>query len=322
MTSGEQIIALTVAEYNDLADEQTVVRHVKLHLGAVTGQPRFRQHLLCGERILRDDEPLELPVVLHLVLLSIFDPSPEAVDRMRAAIEADDSSAIEDFLCKPHDPNQVVRNETCLCLAARHGSLSSAKLLFEARALLDKCLSPGGDSPLHAACGGGHAEFTRWLLQSQADIREAEANHRWPLLNWACLRQHVEVARVFLEVGVDTDAEDSHGSCTPLIVSTGLGNVELIQLLLERRADINRVCSGGHAALHVALLHEGVDAARLLLQHRADPHLKYMGHTSLGLVLASKRQNAVLVHLLQGAAEARLGSSPKPKRLMILDGLP
>ena len=175
MTTGQQILACTDAEYCDLAtDAQTLVRHLKSRLEDLTGQPRFRLRLLCGECILQDDESLQLPMVLHLVLLQIVGPSREALDSMRVALESDDASAVEDFLSKPHDPNQEVHQSmTCLQLAARHGSLSSAKLLLEARAEIDKALQPGDATPLLLACENSQAEFVRWLLQNQADIRKA-----------------------------------------------------------------------------------------------------------------------------------------------------
>ena len=221
--------------------------------------------------------------MLHLVLLSISDPSQEALDRMCDALQDDDAPAVEHFLCKPHDPNQEILGVTCLCLAARYGSLSAAKLMLEAGALLDKSLSPAGDRPLRAACSGGHVEFTRWLLQSRADIRKAEANHRWPLLTLACSHGHVEITRVFLEAGVDPDAEEADGGFTALMVSAVLQNLQLVQLLLTSGVDVNRESSRGHTALDLACFRGRLDAARLLLQHHADPSLRSQGQTAMDL---------------------------------------
>ena len=190
MASGVEIACLSLEEYDDLMPDSgrgTSVRCLKSRLEEVIGQPRFRQRLLCGERIVSDDEVLELPLVLHLVLLSVVAPSLDMLERMTMALDIDDASVVEDFLCQPHDPNLEVQGLTCLSFAASSGSLRSAKLLLEAKAVLEKGSSLSANTPLQWACCQGCGDFTTWLLQSQADVRKlmnmAEAFCFWhPIL--------------------------------------------------------------------------------------------------------------------------------------------
>ena len=322
MTSGVEVLSLALEEYNHLATEgQTSVRHLKLRLEAVTGQPRFRQRLLCGERIIRDNDALQLPIVLHLVLLSLFAPSPQILDRMTLALQTDDADVVDDFLHQPHDPNQEEASGlSCLCLAARHGSLRSAKLLLEAKALLDKTDSSTAWAPLLWASVAGHAEFTRWLLQSQADIRKAEENGRL-LLHSTCFHGEVDVARIFLEAGVDPNVEDAEGR-TPLVVATVCEQLEMAQLLLERGVNINCVSSIGATPLHMACAGGRLNAARFLVQRKADLNLRYGRLTALEI--ASEAAEPDIVQFLSEAAEAAEaeGLARKPKRRRRTKGPP
>ena len=305
-------------EYNDLAaDGWTPIQLLKLRLQAVTGLSRFRQRLLCEDRIVRDDDVLELPIVLYLVLLSMSGPSEAMLDRVIAGLRADDAGVVDEFLHQPHDPNEEAGGLTCLCLAARYGSLSSAKLLLEARAMLDKADSLSAWAPLHWASASGHAEFTRWLLQSRADIRKAEENGRL-LLHSVCLFGHVEVADIFLEAGVDVNMEDGEGR-TPLTVSVSFGQVQMVQLLLERGVDVNRVSSQGYPPLHMACTGGPLDVARLLVQRRADPNLRFRGLTALEIASAAGQPD--LVRLLSEAIEAR-GAGREIKRRRWMKGPP
>ena len=347
MTSGAEVLALTLDEYNDLAtDGQTSVRHLKLRLEAVTGQPRFRQHLLCGERMITDDDVLELPIVLHLVLLSLFAPPVQILDKMNLALQMDDVNVVDDFLHQPHDPNQADVGGSFLCMAARYGSLRSAKLLLEAKASLDEADSQFAWTPLQWASASGHAEFTRWLLQSKADIRKAEENGR-PLLHSTCFHGEVEVVRMFLEAGVDPNTEDVGGR-TPLIVATVCEHLELVQLLLDSGVDINHIssggmtplhmaCAGGHAAVARIFLEAGADPnmkdgegrtplivstilgriemASLLLQRQADPSHRFRAYTPLEIATAAGQPE--MVCLISEAMEAReLSRQPKRRRRM------
>ena len=125
------------------------------------------------------------------------------------------------------------------------------------------------------------------LLQSRADIRKAEVNHREPLLFVACVHAHVEVARILLEAGVDPNADSAR--TTPLILATMIGNLELMQLLLESGVDCNRASPSGHRPLQSACVDGRLDAARLLLQHNADSTLKCNGVKVQDMALGRSR---------------------------------
>ena len=127
-----------------------------------------------------DDAPLELPALLHLVLLSFNDLDESGLEQFAMAVANDDVHAVEEFL-QPQDPDQIIepRLLPLLCLAA-DGNLQSAQLLLEAKADVNRPAAHGMTA-LHVACVGGHVEITELLLQSRADIRARDENADTPL---------------------------------------------------------------------------------------------------------------------------------------------
>ena len=140
------------------------------------------------------------------MLLTYAVPEADCLRKLSDAIATDDEKAVETFLQKPYDPNSAVMDVACLSVAAYHGSLKSAKLLFEARAHV-----AGGEragmSPLHATCHRGHSDFARWLLESKADVAETFTDGRLTTaaLHLACARGHLELLEVLVEGGADVN---------------------------------------------------------------------------------------------------------------------
>ena len=82
--SGRELAAVRLEELSD-------VRALKRHLQELCGVPRFRQMLLYDGRSLEDDVRLDMPLDLHLVLLSFpCDITTETKDQL--VIAAGDGS--------------------------------------------------------------------------------------------------------------------------------------------------------------------------------------------------------------------------------------
>lgn len=64
---------------------------------------------------------------------------------------------------------------------------------------------------------------------------------------------------------------------TPLIRTAAYGRIEVVKLLLEKGADVNKHNEGGETPLHYAALHGHVKVMQILLDHGADPTKKGTG---------------------------------------------
>ena len=88
-----------------------------------------------------------------------------------------------------------------------------------------------------------------------------------------------------------------------LIFAASNGQVEMVQLLLERGANVNytdhRLMSDGYSALHWAATKGRESTVSLLLQHGADRSLKSTDGLT-ALQLAKQRGHASIVKMLEG----------------------
>jgi len=109
------------------------------------------------------------------------------------------------------------------------------------------------ETTLFAAIETGDAKTVRRLLDQDPGLVDAE--ERWDL----------DTAR---EVGLQPARHAS-----PLIRAVGRDDAELVQLLLERGADVDRTCgcTGGESALWAATVAGATELVRLLLTQGADP---------------------------------------------------
>jgi len=99
----------------------------------------------------------------------------------------------------------------------------------------------------------------------------------------AVLAGDLATAKRWLDAGAPVDSKDA-GGYSPLMIAAGLGQVQMVELLLVARADPNLLDSRmGASALHKAAQGGVPDVARLLLDHGAfvDMQSPTLGHTPL-----------------------------------------
>lgn len=174
---------------------------------------------------------------------------------------------------------------------------------------------PGAKTPLLYAAREGATGATRMLIEAGADLEQADANGTTPLLA-AVINDRMDTARVLVEAGADVNAVDWYGQ-TPLWAAVDVRNLdvdgptrdngvdrasvlELIELLIERGADVNArtreypperrwittlgslawVDFTGQTPFLRAALAGDVTVMRLLLAHGADPNIDTFTGTS------------------------------------------
>ena len=162
-----------------------------------------------------------------------------------------------------------------LMLAARDGRLDSARMLLDAGAKIDGT-DANDITPLIAAITNNHVAVARFLIDRGANIHHADWYGRTPL--WAAVEtRNMDVDNASFENGIDR---------APFL--------ELIQVLLEKGANPNvrmkevppirraflRVTGSlawvdvtGQTPFYTAATAGDLDVMRLLLKHKADPHI-------------------------------------------------
>ena len=184
-------------------------------------------------------------------------------------------------------------------------------------------LSPGGTA-LHYACEKGHIAIAAALIRNGADINAwrypdetvlmaacaarrgdhgfqrpdldtarlilesgADVNLGSPLLK-AAFCNHVDVVRLLLEFRAEVDRRgDAYGK-TPLMAASEEGHEEVCRVLLDAGADVDASEEKGRCALYYACAHGHTSTAQLLLDRGADVSARN-GRDPFRPVLSSSR---------------------------------
>ena len=165
-------------------------------------------------------------------------------------------------------------------------------------------LDPGGTA-LHYACDKGHLEVAIALIRNGADINArryfgdtvlmaacaarrgthgaqrpdldtarlilkagADVNLGSPLFQ-AAYCNHVDVVRLLLEFRAEVDRRGRYGK-TPLMAAASEGHDEVVRVLLDAGADVNASEENGKGALYYASDEGHTSTAQLLLDRGAD----------------------------------------------------
>jgi ankyrin repeat protein len=170
-----------------------------------------------------------------------------------------------------------------------------------------------GVSPLHIACGEGHAGCAELLCCAGADLDCCNNAEGISPLSIACFRSRTECVKVLLEAKARPDLPDL-GGITPLHVAASNGRIEIVAMLLAAGAPPSPVewGSGAVCPLYGASAGGHHEVVQMLLAAGASPNgVEGAGHMP-PLAIASVRNHTSIVRML-----CRAGAELPPK---LIDG--
>lgn len=215
-----------------------------------------------------------------------------------------------------------------ISVALRAGALHTApgKASDEAiRFVLSKGpnLVLGGGIGLHWAAASGRLALVKLLLRNGADIRVRSTVDCLTALHEACKGpgSNDAIINLLLDKGADIAAKDLHGRAV-LDRAVARNNYTAAKLLIERGANIHYQDPDGTTALHVAASLEDGSLVQLLLEKGADVNSKdYGGMTALHIAASRGHEAAVRLLLENGAdINAQDGRRWSPLHLAALGG--
>ena len=119
--------------------------------------------------------------------------------------------------------------------------------------------------PLVDAASRNDADTVRSLLQSGADVNEAQGDGM-TALHWASETGNAEVARMLLYAGSNLEAGTRIGNYTPLHIASRNGHTAVVAALIEAGADVNAVTTNsGATPLHLAAASGNAEAVDRLI---------------------------------------------------------
>ena len=153
------------------------------------------------------------------------------------------------------------------------------------------------DEMLSLACRQGKQDIVELLLESGANVNHRNKAGNTPLLE-ACSQGHVVIAQMLLDHGADIDAPTEPTSDSALTWACTLGNDSIVDLLLNRKANVEHRTKDGCTALMFAALAGHVKVTRLLLDNKAMINVESDSNKDSPLTFACWKGHKKVVQLL------------------------
>ncbi|MFI1959854.1 ankyrin repeat domain-containing protein [Streptomyces althioticus] len=129
-----------------------------------------------------------------------------------------------------------------------------------------------GRSALDLAVQEGHADMVRLLLAAGADPEgRAGPYHELTPMTEAAMFGRAAVVEALIDAGVSTGAQRVRVPYVPLVLAATCGHTDVVDVLLDRGADIEDRDFKGRSPLEWAVSSGQPAAVRLLLRRGAEP---------------------------------------------------
>jgi len=170
------------------------------------------------------------------------------------------------------------------------------------KALIEYLLSKGADinavdqrgaNVMHKALRGGKVDLFDFLLLKGAKLKVPNSP---PPLHFAAMGGHKGSVEWLIAKKVDVNEKAKDGSTALMRACKDSGNVDILQLLQSKGADLNAVDERGFTALHYAVEYDLYDSVEFLLGNGAKANIAATdGSTPLFLALLNPELTTTLV---------------------------
>ena len=161
-----------------------------------------------------------------------------------------------------------------------------------------------GETPLTLALANGNVALTARLLKAGADPKATRWNGETTLMI-AAGAGSVEEVKLLLDAGLDMNATESEKGQNALMWATAEGHPAVVDLLIQKGANVNAATKSGFTALAFATTKNDSASVRLLIKAGADPNyaLPDKDKTKMLLVAGAYESTKAAIALLDGGAD-------------------
>jgi len=197
---------------------------------------------------------------------------------------------------------QTANKGTALILAVIKNNVEIVKLLLEYNPDINMTEGIQGVTALDLAIDGNNQEIIHLLEEHGAKESESE---ELPELFQAFIEGNESKIKRLLELNHDINQEFNNS--TALIQSAGIGDIAVVNSLLDSGADIDYKTEQGFTALIMAVEQGHYEIAKTLTQRGANQNIKgYAGFTALD---AAIKNNSNIAELLKGSKSFNINES-------------
>ncbi len=166
-------------------------------------------------------------------------------------------------------------------------------------AVAEYLLSLGPDLDVHTATVAGNTDLLLKKIDEDPELLEAQSTDGWTPLHLAAFFGRKDTALALIERGAIVDSRSTNSmKNTPLHAAAAGRQAELVDLLLEKGADVNAAQHGGWTALHAAAQSGDLAIVQSLIAHQAHVQAK-ADNQQTPLDLAMQRGHGEVAELLE-----------------------
>ncbi len=179
-----------------------------------------------------------------------------------AAAQETQTADASDEAQTSHAPTRTISDEG-FRFAAYEGNIETVRQALEAGMDVNSSNSDTKLTPLHMAAYNGHTSVVKLLIENDAaiDARDREGK---TALTHACTGPFQETVALLLEAGADINAREATEGFTPLMMAAGLGQMEVVKVLLRNDADTSLRDTDGDRAIDHARTSGHLEIVKLI----------------------------------------------------------
>jgi len=287
---------------------------------AAAGDPRL------AEAVMKRDAPAVRTLLGQKV--DVNAPGKDGTPALHWAVRTGDLETARLLLRAGADAKLANRyGVTPLVLASSNGDAAMIRLLLDAGAD-PGAADLTGESALMIAAGVGTVDAVKLLLARGAVVDAKDPTFQQTALMVAVRENHPDVVKLLVEVGADVNARTRTGPTPPWILPNSVpgfghgvgivrgglpdrglrnpipgglspllyaardGRLDIVQILVAARADVNEVDANGISPLVDAITNNHVDVARFLIDQGADVNASdWYGRTPLWSAVETRNQD-------------------------------
>lgn len=196
-----------------------------------------------------------------------------------------------------------IQSETALPKEAIFYSAVKTGQTEEVRSLLAEGLDvnqPFGEgiSALHLAVINNQEEVAEILIQSGANVNAPDATLSATPLHLAALYGRNNIANALIKRGANVNALMKF-NISPLLVAAQFKQAEMIELLLNNKANLHHSDQDGYSALHFAAQNGDDITAKILLDRGAQVNMRDKTKNATPIMVAREQNHMNVVKLLE-----------------------